>query len=106
MLERYPELNGCAPDLVRAFETLMRCFARAGRCLLRERRQHGDAMHIAGELDKSFRSPRVSIDENSGAGSKSSPVGRTWPNTSSRGCAASHSGSTRRWPALSPTTTR
>jgi phosphoheptose isomerase len=59
MLERYPELHGCVPGLVRAFETLARCFRTGGTLFVcGNGGSMADALHIAGELDKSFRLPR------------------------------------------------
>ena len=64
MIERYPELNGCVPDLVRAFEALMRCFHTGGTLYLcGNGGSMADALHIAGELDKSFRHPRRLSEE-------------------------------------------
>lgn len=59
MIERYPELHACVPDLVRAFEALMRSFRTSGTLFLcGNGGSMADALHIAGELDKSFRHPR------------------------------------------------
>lgn len=59
-MERYPELNGCVADLVRAFEVLMRCFHTGGTLYIcGNGGSMADALHIAGELDKSFRRPRA-----------------------------------------------
>ena len=59
MIERYPELNGCVEDLVRAFEALMRCYRSGGTLYIcGNGGSMSDALHIAGELDKSFRHPR------------------------------------------------
>jgi D-sedoheptulose 7-phosphate isomerase len=64
MMERYPELNGCVPNLVRAFEALMRCFRSGGTLYLcGNGGSMSDALHIAGELDKSFRHPRGLTEE-------------------------------------------
>jgi phosphoheptose isomerase len=64
MMDRYPELNGCVPDLVRAFETLMRCFRTGGTLYIcGNGGSMADSLHIAGELDKSFRHPRGLSDE-------------------------------------------
>ncbi len=59
MVERYPELCACVPALVRAFEALMRAF-RAGSAFFvcGNGGSMADSLHIAGELDKSFRHPR------------------------------------------------
>lgn len=63
ILERYlehsRELRPCAPELARAFETLARAFA-AGHTffICGNGGSQADALHIAGELDKSFRHPR------------------------------------------------
>ena len=58
-LERFPDLAASAPDLARAFETLMRCFNTGGVLYIcGNGGSMADALHIAGELDKSFRHPR------------------------------------------------
>lgn len=59
MMTRTSELNGCVDDLVRAFETLMRVFNTGGTLFIcGNGGSLADALHIAGELDKSFRNPR------------------------------------------------
>lgn len=59
MMERTPQLNGCVPDLVMAFESLMRCFRLGGTLYIcGNGGSMADALHIAGELDKSYRHPR------------------------------------------------
>jgi len=65
MIEHYPDLRPCVPDLVRAFETLMRSFNTGGTLFLcGNGGSMADALHIAGELDKSFRLPRkLSADQ-------------------------------------------
>lgn len=65
MLDRYPDLQVCTVDLVRAFETLMRCFRSGGTFFIcGNGGSMADALHIAGELDKSFRHPRgLSIEQ-------------------------------------------
>jgi D-sedoheptulose 7-phosphate isomerase len=58
-IERSPELRPCAPELARAFETVALAFA-AGHTFFvcGNGGSQADALHIAGELDKSFRHPR------------------------------------------------
>ncbi len=64
MMDRYPELDACVADLVRAFETLMRCFRTGGTLYIcGNGGSMADALHIAGELDKSFRNPRGLNDD-------------------------------------------
>ncbi len=59
MVERYPELRPCAPDLARAFEVIARAFERGATLFVcGNGGSQADALHIAGELDKSFRHPR------------------------------------------------
>ena len=64
MIDRYTELHGCVPDLVQAFETLMRSFQDSGTLFIcGNGGSMSDALHIAGELDKSFRHPRGLSEE-------------------------------------------
>jgi phosphoheptose isomerase len=59
MLERYPDLRACLPDLARAFEVMLRAFRSGGALFLcGNGGSQADALHIAGELDKAFRRPR------------------------------------------------
>jgi D-sedoheptulose 7-phosphate isomerase len=59
MVERYPELRPCVPELARAFETIARAFAAGGTFFIcGNGGSQSDALHIAGELDKSFRHAR------------------------------------------------
>lgn len=59
MIERFPELQPCAPELARAFDNLMRSLRTSGTLFLcGNGGSMADALHIAGELDKSFRLPR------------------------------------------------
>lgn len=59
LVERYPELRPCAPDLAQAFETIARAF-EAGKTffICGNGGSQSDALHIAGELDKSFKHAR------------------------------------------------
>lgn len=60
MLERFPELEVCSADLVKAFEALLRCFNTGGTFYIcGNGGSMADALHIAGELDKSFLHPRT-----------------------------------------------
>ena len=64
MMEQYPELRGCVDDLVKAFEALMRSFRTGGTLFIcGNGGSMSDALHIAGELDKSFRHPRGLSDD-------------------------------------------
>lgn len=64
MIARYTELDNCVADLVRAFEVLMDCFNSGGTLYLcGNGGSMADALHIAGELDKSFRHPRRLSEE-------------------------------------------
>lgn len=65
MIERYPDLHPCAFALVRAFEAIMRSFSTGGTLFIcGNGGSMADALHIAGELDKSFRLPRkLSADQ-------------------------------------------
>ncbi len=64
MMEQYPELGGCVDDLVKAFEALMRSFRTGGTLFIcGNGGSMSDALHIAGELDKSFRHPRGLSDD-------------------------------------------
>ncbi|HEX9018139.1 MAG TPA: SIS domain-containing protein [Anaerolineaceae bacterium] len=64
MAARYPELAPCVPDLARAFETLLRTFRGGGTLFIcGNGGSMADALHIAAELDKSFRRPRALPDE-------------------------------------------
>lgn len=59
MTEQYPELRDCVADLARAFEAILRSLRTSGTLFLcGNGGSMADALHIAGELDKSFRLPR------------------------------------------------
>ena len=59
MMERYPELESCREDIVKAKETLIACFQRGGKLLLcGNGGSCADCDHIVGELMKGFRSQR------------------------------------------------
>lgn len=59
MLDRYPELKPCAPDLASTFAIITRVFERGGTFFIcGNGGSQSDALHIAGELDKSFKHPR------------------------------------------------
>ncbi len=59
MARRFPELRPCAPHLARAFTALAGAFERAGTLFVcGNGGSQADALHIAGELDKSFKHPR------------------------------------------------
>lgn len=55
MLERRPELEGCVESLLAFHDTLWKCYDAGGKLLIcGNGGSSADAMHIAGELDKSF----------------------------------------------------
>lgn len=57
--ERYPALRPCLPALAEAFVTISRCFAAGGTLFLcGNGGSQADALHIAGELNKSFQLAR------------------------------------------------
>jgi D-sedoheptulose 7-phosphate isomerase len=59
MLSRRPDLQGCVDDLLRLHEVLVRCYDGGGKLLLcGNGGSNADAMHIAGELCKSFERKR------------------------------------------------
>lgn len=59
MLTRFPELQSCAPDLVRAFQEIAIGFKQGGTLFVcGNGGSQADALHICGELDKSFRLAR------------------------------------------------
>jgi phosphoheptose isomerase len=63
MSERYPELGECIPELVRAFDAIMKSYRNGGTLFIcGNGGSMADSLHIAGELDKSFRHPR-SLDD-------------------------------------------
>lgn len=64
LVDRHPELRPCAPDLGRAFQTTARCFSQGGTLFVcGNGGSQSDALHIAGELDKSFKHPRSLSEE-------------------------------------------
>ncbi len=59
MVTDFPQLESCAADTQRAFELLASCFRSGGKLLLAGNGgSASDCEHWAGELLKSFRSPR------------------------------------------------
>lgn len=63
LLENYPRLEVCAPDIRAAFETLRRCYRAGGKLLLcGNGGSASDADHISGELLKGFQSKRPLSD--------------------------------------------
>jgi phosphoheptose isomerase len=60
MLARYPELAGTAPALAAAFRTIRLCYASGGTLYTAGNGgSMADAIHIVGELDKSFKLKRA-----------------------------------------------
>jgi len=63
LLERAPELESSAPDIARAFRALRLCFAAGGTLFLGGNGgSMADALHISGELLKSFARQRAVPD--------------------------------------------
>lgn len=59
MLARRPDLGGCVESLLRLHEALAACYDNGGKLLLcGNGGSNADAMHIAGELCKSFERKR------------------------------------------------
>lgn len=67
VIEDYPALESCATEIQRAFELLASCFHSGGKLLLAGNGgSAADCGHWAGELLKSFRSPRRLSAEDAG----------------------------------------
>ncbi len=59
LVERYPELAGCAADVRRAFELIAEAYRGGGKLLVcGNGGSAADSEHIVGELMKGFKSPR------------------------------------------------
>lgn len=59
LLCRYPQLKACEGEIAAAFEALKKCFAGGGTLYMcGNGGSASDCAHIAGELLKSFRTPR------------------------------------------------
>jgi D-sedoheptulose 7-phosphate isomerase len=59
LIERYPDLTPCRPDIERAYGLLHGCFAGGGKLLLcGNGGSAADCEHIVGELMKGFLRPR------------------------------------------------
>lgn len=59
MLKRRPELEGCLNDLLSLHDALVRCYDQGGKFLVcGNGGSNADAMHIVGELCKSFERKR------------------------------------------------
>jgi D-sedoheptulose 7-phosphate isomerase len=59
LIEKYPELAVCAPEIQGGFETLRDCFAAGGKLLVcGNGGSAADAEHIVGELMKAYLLPR------------------------------------------------
>ncbi|MDZ7339777.1 MAG: SIS domain-containing protein [candidate division KSB1 bacterium] len=58
-MERHPEFESVMPDLIRAYRLIVECFDAGGKLLLcGNGGSFADAMHIAGEMAKSFKRQR------------------------------------------------
>ena len=59
LISRYPELEKCVDDVVKAFEILVDCYENSGKLLVAGNGgSAADSEHIVGELMKSFKLPR------------------------------------------------
>jgi phosphoheptose isomerase len=59
LVEKYPDLAECVPDLERTYETLMECYQHGGKVLVcGNGGSAADSDHIVGELMKGFVLPR------------------------------------------------
>lgn len=59
LLARRPDLEGCVPALLTLHEALVRCYDEGGKFMIcGNGGSNADAMHIAGELCKSFERKR------------------------------------------------
>lgn len=59
LTERYPKLNNCKEDILRAFNILKECYENKGKLLIAGNGgSAADAEHIVGELMKGFKAPR------------------------------------------------
>jgi D-sedoheptulose 7-phosphate isomerase len=59
LIDKYPELNVCEADIIKAFEILQRSFSNGGKVLLcGNGGSAADCEHIVGELMKGFMSKR------------------------------------------------
>lgn len=60
LLKRYPQLKQCADDIEKAYLVLNECYESDGKLLIAGNGgSAADSEHIAGELMKSFNSPRT-----------------------------------------------
>lgn len=64
LVERYPVLEKCVPDIEKAYLILEECYLNDGKLLIAGNGgSAADSEHIAGELMKRFKSPRPVTDE-------------------------------------------
>lgn len=55
LIRRYPELKDCEPEIDKSFQTLVKCFSNSNRLyIIGNGGSAADALHIVGELTKSF----------------------------------------------------
>lgn len=64
LMSRYPKLETCKDEIINAYLIMEKCYARGGKLLIAGNGgSAADSEHIAGELMKSFKTPRhVSAD--------------------------------------------
>ncbi len=64
LVSRYPELNGCREDIMKAYEIMERSYSQDGKLLVAGNGgSAADSEHIVGELMKSFVMERKLSDE-------------------------------------------
>ena len=64
LVSRYPELNGCREDIMKAYEIMERSYAQDGKLLVAGNGgSAADSEHIVGELMKGLLSLRALSDD-------------------------------------------
>lgn len=64
LIERYPVLEVCKEDIISGYELLEECYTKGGKLLIAGNGgSAADAEHIAGELMKRFKRPRLIPNE-------------------------------------------
>ena len=59
LIKRYPELNTCKDDIIKAYKIMEESYSNGGKLLIAGNGGSAtDAEHIAGELMKRFKLPR------------------------------------------------
>lgn len=64
LVQRYPELDVCTKDIIKAYEILEESFSNSGKLLVAGNGgSAADSEHIVGELMKGFKNPRKLSDD-------------------------------------------